>query len=234
MQEGKKTFVLGMITGIAVIVVLGGVYMLGQRSGGPGTGTVAGNNQPTGNQPTAPTGPEGDVTKIAAVSGADHIRGDENAKVTLIEYSDFECPFCSRFRPTVEQVLAEYPGDVRLVYRHFPLRSIHPQAQKAAEASECAAEQGKFWEMHDALFNLNLTQSLSLDSMKKAAADLGLNTSTFNTCLDNGEKTQAVEEDYQNGIAAGVRGTPGSFIGDQYVPGALPFDQVKPLIDSLI
>ncbi|MBI4090954.1 MAG: thioredoxin domain-containing protein, partial [Candidatus Komeilibacteria bacterium] len=157
MNEKKRTFVLGMITGIALVVVLGGVYMLGQRSGGASGGAVAnpGGTQPTVNQPTQPSGPEGDATKIAAVSKDDHIRGDVNAEVTLIEYSDFECPFCARFRPTVTQALAEYQGKVRLVYRHFPLRSIHPQAQKAAEASECASEQGKFWEMHDKLFDMN-------------------------------------------------------------------------------
>ncbi len=233
--ENKQSYMLGILTGIGVIVILGGVFMFGRSFGVDGaesTGTTAG--APTAQQPTAPTEPGVDPSKVAAVTDDDHILGNVNAPITMIEYSDFECPFCARFKPTVDQILSDYAGKVRVVYRHFPLRSIHQQAQKAAEASECASDQGKFWEMHDALFNLNLTQSLSLDSMKNAAAEIGLNTSTFNTCLDTGAKTQAVEEDYQNGIAAGVRGTPGSFIGDQYVPGALPFDQVKPLIDSLL
>jgi protein-disulfide isomerase len=134
----------------------------------------------------------------------------------------------------VKQILDEYQGKVRLVYRHFPLRSIHPQAQKAAEASECANNQGKFWEMHDKLFEFNNAGTLTLENMKKAAADLKLNTSTFNTCLDNGETADRVEQDYQDGIAGGVRGTPGTFINGQYIAGALPFEQIKPVIDSLL
>lgn len=236
MNGSKRTFVLGMITGIAIVVVLGGVYMLGQKSSGANGGAVANviGNQPAANQPTQPSGPEGDVTKIAPVSKDDHIRGDANAKITLIEYSDFECPFCGRFRPTLDQVLAEYKGTVRLVYRQFPLRSIHPQAQKAAEASECAAEQGKFWEMHDKLFDLNIAQTFTLDNIKKAAADIKLNTSKFNDCLDNGRMAAVVEADYQDGIAGGVSGTPGTFVNSQYVAGALPYEQVKAVIDSLL
>lgn len=237
MNGGKRTFVLGMITGIALVVVLGGVYMLGQRSSGSNGAAVVANvnsNQPSANQPTQPTGPEGDFTKIAAVSKDDHIRGDANAKVTMIEYSDFECPFCGRFVPTLDKILADYKGKVRLVYRYFPLRSIHPLAEKGAEAAECASQQGKFWEMHDKLFELNVAGTFTLDNIKKAATDLKLNTSKFNDCLDNGKTAAAVEADYQDGIAGGVAGTPGTFVNSQYVAGALPYEQVKAIIDSLL
>jgi protein-disulfide isomerase len=233
-QDQKRSFLIGVITGVVVLGLLGGVFLLGRSSGGGGNGGggIAGGNVPVPTQPTAPAPREGDVTKIAKVSKDDHIRGDSNAKVTLIEYSDFECPFCARFSPTVEQVLAEYDGQVRLIYRHFPLRSIHPVAQKAAEASECAADQGKFWEMHDALFALNTAGSLSLPSLKSTAADLGLNTSDFDSCLDSGDKAADVEEDYQDGIAGGVSGTPGTFVDDQYLAGALPFEQVRGIIEA--
>jgi len=232
-ENEKSSFVKGLIAGVAVIVILGGVFMLGRGYNGE-TGTKTGDAvvQPTNPQPTAPQPPEGDPTKVAPITDNDHIRGDKNAKVTIVEYSDFECPFCARFVPTIEQALADYPNDVRLVYRHFPLRQIHPVAQKAAEASECAAEQGKFWELHDAMFELNVAHGLTLDAIKSAAADLGLNTSTFNDCVDSGKTASVVEEDYQNGRAAGVTGTPGSFINGQYLAGALPYAQVKQLIEA--
>lgn len=234
-DQQRKSFIMGIVTALAVVIVLGGVYMLGAKfgagAGGSGNPTV---QQPTGQQPTQPSGPEGDASKIAKVSDADHVRGDAKAPITMIEYSDFECPFCQRFHTTVQQVLAEYKGKVKIVYRHFPLRSIHPQAQKAAEASECAAEQGKFWEMHDKLFELNASRTLSLDTMKKAAADLGLNTGSFNDCLDSGKTAPEVEKDYQDGIAGGVSGTPGTFVNGQYLAGALPFEEVKSLIESLL
>ena len=234
-QNQKAGFIKGIITGILVMAVLGGVFIMGKQFGGnkSGGGDLAGN---TGGNPAAPTAPAPSVdgSRIAAVSKDDHIRGDSNAPITLIEYSDFECPFCARFLPTVEQILDEYDGKVRLVYRHFPLRSIHPQAQKAAEASECAGEQGEFWGMHDKLFELNNSSNLTLDNMKLAAAELGLNTGDFDSCLDSGDTASEVETDYQDGLAGGVSGTPGSFINGQYIAGALPFAQVQPIIESLL
>lgn len=233
MNDQKKNFLMGVLTGVGVIVILGGAFFMGSQYGNGGSGLAAGgNNNFAPTQPTGQAPIEGDASKIAPVSKDDHIRGASNAKITMIEYSDFECPFCARFHPTVKQVLAEYDGRVNLVYRHFPLRSIHPLAQKAAEASECAADQGKFWEMHDKLFDMSSLGGISLDSMKQAASDLGLNTGTFNSCLDSGEKAGEVEKDYQDGIAGGVSGTPGTFINGQYIAGALPYEQVKSVIES--
>ncbi len=232
-EQQRKSFIMGVVTALAIVIVLGGVYMLGAKFGGAqGAGPTA--QQPTGQQPTQPSGPEGDASKIAKVSDKDHIRGNEKAPITMIEFSDFQCPFCQRFHGTVQQVLADYKDKVRVVYRHFPLRSIHPQAQKAAEASECASEQGKFWEMHDKLFDLNAANTLSLDTMKNAAKELGLNTTKFNDCLDSGKMAPIVEADYQDGIAGGVSGTPGTFVNGQYLAGALPYDEVKSILDSLL
>lgn len=234
-NQKKKGFMQGLITGIAVMVVLGGVFMLGSQFGkGSESNTLADANQPAPTAPTAPSQPEADPSKVPSVTKDDHIRGDANAKVTMIEYSDFQCPFCLQFHTTMQQVLADYKGKVRLVYRQFPLQSIHPQAQKAAEASECASEQGKFWEMHDKLFELNGAGTLTLDNMKKAATEIKLSTSQFNSCLDTGKYANAVNEDYQGGLSAGVNGTPGTFINTQFVAGALPYAQIKTVIDQML
>jgi len=136
-QDQKRSFVLGIITGLGIMVILGGVYMLGRSSGDGGSlvaNTGAGAGAPT--QPSAaPAGdPSADVTKAVAVSDSDHIRGDKNAPITLIEYSDFECPYCARFFPTTEQVLAQYPGKVRLVYRQEPAAVARIQYEVLGES----------------------------------------------------------------------------------------------------
>lgn len=166
------------------------------------------------------------------ITKADHIRGDFNAPITLVEFSDFECPFSARHNPTLIKILDDYSGKVRLVYRHFPL-GFHPNAQKAAEASECAAEQGKFWEYHDKLFE-NQPNGYSLEKFKQWAKDLGLNSGKFNECLDSGKFAQKVKGDFQEGAEKGVNGTPATFVNGQLVSGALPFDSFKQTIDSLL
>ncbi len=230
-KTSKATFLWGMAAGAGAIIILGGVYYLGASSGG---GLPKSNNNQVAavNQPTNPTAePTPDVSKVT-VGKDDNIKGAKNAKLTLIEFSDFQCPYCAKFTPSLDQVLSEYDGQVRLVFKQFPLSSLHPEAQKAAEAAECAADQGKFWEMHDALFIMNTAQTMSLTNYKAKAAELGLDTTKFNSCLDNGSKAQKVREDYQEGISAGVTGTPGTFVGDQFVAGAVSFAQLKSVIDQ--
>ncbi len=165
------------------------------------------------------------------------MKGDKDAAITLVEYSDFDCPFCSRFTPTVDQVLEEYDGDVRVVYRHFPLRSLHPQAAPAAEASECAGDQGKFWEYHDELFANQGT--FSDDTYVDIARRLGLNIRTFEECVQSNKYASKVQQDERDAQNAGGRGTPYSVIigpNGETVPlsGALPFSSVKPVIDQLL
>lgn len=160
----------------------------------------------------------------------DWITGNKNAKVTLVEFSDFECPYCSQFEPTVTKVLQDYKDKVRVVYKHYPLTSIHPQAQKAAEAAECAGDQGKFWDMHAKLFGNQTT--LSVDNFKVWAKDLGLNTSKFNSCLDKGDKAAKVAADQKYGDSVGVTGTPTSFVNGYPVQGAQSYEFVKNLIDQ--
>ncbi len=183
---------------------------------------------------TTPTPAAVPTGKVPVVTDADHIRGDKNAKITLVEYSDFECPYCSAFAPTTDQILAANK-DVRLVYRHFPL-SFHPQATPAAEAAECAGEQGKFWEFHDALFANQ--DSLGEAFYKETATTLGLNVTKFEDCRSSDRMLAKVQKDAQEGGAAGVTGTPGSFLIDedgnaQAIKGALPAASIQAMIDAL-
>ena len=164
--------------------------------------------------------------EVAATGPA---KGPANAPVTIVEFSDFQCPFCSRVNPTLAQVREKYGDKVRIVFRQFPL-SFHQQAQKAAEASLCAADQGKFWELHDAMFAD--PQALGVDQLKTKAAGLGVNAEQFNQCLDSGKHAATVQADLKAGSEAGVNGTPAMFINGRFVNGAVPFEQITPIIDD--
>ena len=177
-------------------------------------------------------------TGVVAVNAEDFVDddpvlGNKNAPITIVEFSDFQCPFCARFKSeTLGQIKTQYidTGKVKLIYRDFPLTSIHPIAQKAAEASECADDQGKFWEYHDKVFDNQAL--LSGNSLKQWAADLKLDTNKFNKCLDSGEKANEVAKDLQDSATAGGRGTPYFIIGDQPLSGAQPFSAFQAAIES--
>jgi protein-disulfide isomerase len=164
--------------------------------------------------------------EVAATGPA---KGPESAPVTIVEFSDFQCPFCSRLLPTIAEVEKKYPGKVRVVFRQFPL-SFHQNAEKAAEASLCALDQGKFWEMHDAMFGNQ--SALGVDQLKAKAAELGMNADKFNKCVDSGEKAAAIQADMKAGSAAGVSGTPAMFINGRFINGAVPIEQITPVIDD--
>lgn len=194
---------------------------------------VLGQNQPTNNQPIPEQNP---IVKIS-IKSDDHIRGAKNAKVTLVEYSDFQCPYCQRHFSVLKQALAEYK-DIALVYRHYPL-SFHQNAQIAAEGSECAAEQGKFWEYHDVLFQKGQGDGTGLtpSDLEKYAKDLGLNSSKFNDCLAAKKYSTRVTGDLSEGNAFGVQGTPATFVVDkdgngELVSGAVPYEALKAAIDA--
>ena len=157
-------------------------------------------------------------------------RGPDDAPITLVEFSDFECPFCIRVLPTLDQIEETYGDQVRIVYRHFPLTGIHPNAQLAAEASLCADAQGKFWEMHDAIFEVR--GKADAEELKTMAEGLGLDTELFGGCLDSGEFRGQVEADLEAGRQAGVTGTPALFINGRFLSGAQPFNVVSRVIDD--
>ena len=156
-------------------------------------------------------------------------RGPANAAVTIVEFSDFQCPYCGREYPVIERLMKEYDGKVRLVFRHFPL-DFHPFAQKAAEAGACAQDQGKFWELHDKMFTNQ--GKLAVDDLKGYAKSLGMDAAKFDKCLDSGEKKPLVEEDLKAGSAAGVSGTPAFFINGLFINGAQPYEQMKQAVDG--
>lgn len=159
--------------------------------------------------------------------------GPEDALVTIVEFSDYQCPFCGRhFQQTLPQLLREYEGRVRYVLMNYPISSIHSFAQKAGEAAECAYDQDRFWEYHDALFRNQ--EALDLDSLKRYAVDIGLDASLFSMCLDSGAKTELVLKDFQEGQSYGVTGTPTFFINGRRLIGARPFTSFKTMIDAAL
>jgi protein-disulfide isomerase len=164
--------------------------------------------------------------KVAANGPA---KGSANAPIEMIEFSDFQCPFCLRADPTVQQVLKNYGDRIHFVYRHYPLPN-HPNARPAAEAAACANEQGKFWPYHDRLF-ANPTK-LSAADLKQHAADLGLNAAQFNGCVDSHKFKSEVDADVRDGEQAGVNGTPAFFINGRAISGAQPYDVFKKIIDE--
>jgi len=157
-------------------------------------------------------------------------KGPATAPVTLIEFSDFECPYCGGLFPTLKQVEKNYSDKLRIVYRQFPLTNIHPHAQKAAEASLCAFDQQRFWEFHDSMFGNQ--RELSVPDLKQRAADLKLDTAKFNECLDSGRKVAAIQSDIQAGARAGVTGTPAMFINGRMLSGNQPYSEIQGLIED--
>jgi len=199
---------------------------------GGGTPVVArptATSQPPTVQPT-PT-PSVLVENVGADD--DPFWGPQDASVTIVEFSDFQCPYCARFfLQTYPQVRREYEGKVKFIFRDFPLTSIHQYAEKAAEAAGCANDQGKFWEYHDLLWTKQ--QALDVDSLKSYAADLGLDTVAFDDCLDSGKHASEVQKDVQDGRSYGVGGTPAFLINGQLVSGAVPFADFKAVIDAAL
>ena len=163
---------------------------------------------------------------VAAIGPA---RGPVGAPVTIVVFSDFQCPFCAKANPTIQQVFETYGDKVRLVFRDFPL-TIHPLAEKAAEAGHCAEEQGKFWEMHDRLFANQ--DHLAVVDLKGHAREIGLDGAKFDSCLDSGRMAERVRENFAAGEMAGVEGTPAFFINGVVLSGAQPFGEFKRLIDA--
>lgn len=156
--------------------------------------------------------------------------GPADAPVTIVEFSDFECPYCQAMLGTIKNVQETYGEKIRLVYRQFPLNSIHPNAQKAAEASLCASEQGRFWEMHDLMFEDQ--SGLSVEALTKKAESLDLDGPAFETCLTSNKYAEQVKQDVMDGTVVGVTGTPAVFVNGRPLIGNIPYDQLAEIIDD--
>jgi protein-disulfide isomerase len=171
-----------------------------------------------------------DPPRVAiTVAPGDPSKGPANAPITIVEYSDFQCPFCARVNPTLDQVRKVYGDKVRIVFKDYPLPN-HPEAPKAAEAAHCAGEQGKYWELHDRMFANQ--QALQVPMLKHYATELKLDMNAFNQCLDSGKHAARVAENLKSGEALGVGSTPTLYVNGRPVVGAQPFEYFKLVIDE--
>ncbi|MDA1335165.1 MAG: DsbA family protein [bacterium] len=233
-QESKKQS--SNIAIPASIVIAGALiaFAVFSRPTAPNDGVV--------NPPPAPDGGVVAGINLKPVDGSDHVRGNPDAKIKIVEYSDFSCPFCQRFHETMTQVLDEYgqSGDVAWVYRHFPLESIHPNARRQAIASECVNKisgNDKFWEFTDGVF---AGDAQSDAAMLQIVNRIGVDVGAFQTCLDSGEYEQLITDSIQEATEAGARGTPYSLVvsvdgGDpQPINGALPFVSVQQIVEAIL
>lgn len=157
-------------------------------------------------------------------------RGPADARVTIVEFSDFHCPFCKRVQPTLNELLAKFPNDVRLVYKHMPLDQLHPQARRAAEASWCAQQQGKFWEFHDQLYAGGPDGSDA--TLAAVAARVGLDAAKFQQCMASGDAAAEVQRHVAEGTRFGVSGTPGFFVNGRFLNGAVPLASFVQIVEE--
>lgn len=236
--SSKSAFKVGLLSGLAIMFVVGFFIMLGLFFKG-GDFNFAKNNNPAAvanngdNAPAVPT-----VIELKDINKDDWMRGDKKAKLTIVEFSDIDCPYCVKFHETMQKLNDEYKGKINWVYKHFPLTSLHPNAFKKAEATECVGDLGgndKFWPFLDKLVT---DKTLTMDKLSEVAATLGVKADKFQECLDSGKFTEKVQDQADQAVKAGGRGTPYSVIvfEDQKIPinGALPYEQVKAQIDALL
>jgi protein-disulfide isomerase len=199
---------------LAIIAVIAGLIWIGESQDG------------SASQPSPISG---------EISAVDHVKGAETASLTLIEYADFQCPTCKAYTPVLEELLAQYPDSLRIVYRYFPLQSIHPNATIASQAAEAASLQGKFWEMHDMLFERQTDWSRLAnprDVFTTYAEELGLNTDQFRTDMDSKEAKNRVSADYRSGLGAGVQGTPSFFLNGEPLENPRGIEAFQAIIDE--
>ena len=227
--------------GIPVAIVIAGAFIaLALYFGRGAPGNVATN----ASQPQAAALEGATLDEMRAVSADDHVRGDPNAPVKIVEYSDFECPFCKRFHFTMQEIVKEYDGKVAWVYRQFPLDQLHTKARKEAVASECAAKLGgneAFWKFADRFFELTPSNNQTdiTTVLPQIAKEIGLDAAKFASCLQSTEFDAHIEEDVQNAAASGGQGTPWSIViapsGKRYpLSGAQPIENVRALIETAL
>ena len=216
----------GLLVGLAVGFLLGGWL----RGAGASPRQLARAADGAAVPESAPSAPGAEVVDVA-YEGRPY-RGPADASIVLVEFTDYQCPFCGRFfRETYPSLLQEYGDRIRFVVRNYPLGDRHPHAPKAAEAAECAFDQGKFWEYHDLL--LRRQNALDVASLKRYAEEVDLDARRFSTCLDSGEKADVVAEDLRDGAAYGVTGTPTFFLNGRKIVGAQPMGVFRARIEQL-
>ena len=174
--------------------------------------------------------PKPKILHTPTVTDADATFGKKDAPVTIIVFSDFQCPFCAKALTTVHQIQKTYGDSIRMVFKHLPLESIHPQARGAAAAAICAQKEGKFWEMHDLMFENQ--KALSKSDLTQYAAQLKLDSKAFATCLDAKETQNQIDADVKEAEKYGLSGTPAFFVGDQLLAGAYPFEEFQKIIEQ--
>jgi protein-disulfide isomerase len=240
-QKGETSLIQTvMVAALIVAAFFIGMLWTKVQSYEKGGKPAVANNAPLGaGDPVAPT-----KVEVDPVSESDHVRGNRNARVALIEYSDLECPFCKVFHPTAKQALSAYGDQLMWVFRHFPLEQLHAKAKAEAAASECATILGgedKFWAYIDRVYELTQgNDSLDAAQLPAIAGELGLDVNKFKECQTSGAGMEKVSNDYASGIKAGINGTPGNILldtktGATYeIPGAVPYDQLKQMIDNFI
>ena len=220
MQNNDQKQIAGAIL-IMGVLIAGAILLKGSRP-------------PTVNAPVA-NDAKNTTSKVRPVSSSDHVIGNLNAKIVIVEYSDLECPFCKVFHNTMHKVIDNSNGKVAWVYRHYPIPQLHPKAFYEAEATECAWEQGEndaFWKYTDRLFEVTPSNNgLPESELAKIAQYVGLNVTAFNDCLTSGKFKNKIQADIDDGNKAGVNGTPSSFIlvkGKLFdsIPGAQPYETV--------
>lgn len=232
----KTAFLAGLIGGFLLICTIGFFILLAMMLSNDSTSAAgkvnANSNINAGNVANTNNAVAPQYGKPAAVNKDDHKQGQDNAKLVMIEYSDFQCPFCQKHHETMKKIVQDFGDKVQWVFRNFPLTQIHPFANKAALAAECASEQGKFWEYADKLFE---NQSKFSDTyFGELANELKLNTNQFNTCVSSAKYQGKIDAQTADGQQAGARGTPATFLNGQLVPGAVPYDQFKSQVEGLL
>jgi len=244
----NNNFVIILLLGAALVAgAVGGSLLTENKMLKAGTApSKVADTQPDANaqaQQAAPDGPTEDtLAKMPVVSGEDHLLGNKDASVILVEYSDYECPFCGRFHPTMQQVLKDYGDKVAWVFRQYPL-PFHPSAQKAAETSECVAKAGgndAFWKYSDSVFAVNAKAgTITQADIDAGVAASGASADAVKKCVDSGEMTQKVKDQMEAGSQAGIQGTPGTIVTTadgkfEMINGALPYEQVKAVLDKYV
>lgn len=245
-MNSKQSFIFGIVGGLLAICTIGFFVMLFMFLGGNNTAEVVDNNGSGNNQPSAQQGnnrqPSGQGNiNLAEVTEEDWARGAEDPEITIVEFSDPECPFCKRFHGTMQQVMENYGDSVRWVYRHAPLQSLHQKAVEESIAMECAGKIGgndAFWKFADRLYDITPSNDgLQRSQLPEIAEFAGVNKSEFQSCLDSREYESEVQKELAQSKDAGLRGTPHSIMimpdgSKKAIKGAQPYNVVKSMIDA--